>query len=208
MNKLYILNIEQFNNPDIYMKAVKQLSEDRLKKADAINHPGGKFRSVGAGFLIAHGLEEAGLSPRTEPVALSSKGKPYLPEHPDVHFNLSHSGKYVVCAFADKTVGIDIEEIREVKATLVKSVLDKAEMSNYRSTPDDFKLQRFFELWTGKEAFLKHIATGLSVKPNEINSLYRDKLRTLNFHVWHIIPQYIMTLCTEMERPELTEVRL
>ena len=53
MNKLYILNIEQFNNPDIYMSVMKQLSEDRRKKADAISHPSGKYRSVGAGYLIA-----------------------------------------------------------------------------------------------------------------------------------------------------------
>lgn len=37
-------------------------------------------------------------------------GKPYLPDYSDVHFNISHSEKYVVCAVSDKPVGVDIQK--------------------------------------------------------------------------------------------------
>ncbi|MCR5823701.1 MAG: 4'-phosphopantetheinyl transferase superfamily protein [Lachnospiraceae bacterium] len=190
------------------METLKHISEERRNKVDAIKHPLGKYRSIGAGYLIALGLREAGLDPFTERISLSSKGKPFLPDHPDVHFNLSHSGNYVVCAFADKTVGIDIEEIRPVKPSLIKFSLSKHEMAEYEATPDEFREQKFYEMWTSKEAFLKHIAKGLSVRPADIGTIYKDKIGQLNFHVWHDIPGYIITLCSSLEKPELTEVRL
>ncbi len=208
MNKIYLLNIEQLNNPTIYMEALKHLSEERKQKVAAISHPNGKYRSIGAGYLISLGLTEAGLAPLTERVKLSSRGKPFLPDHPDVHFNVSHSGKYVVCAFSDMTVGIDIEEIRDVKPSLIKYALNKSELAELEAVPDENKMTRFFEMWTAKEAFLKHIAKGLSVRPADINKVYKDKIGKLNFYVWHDIPGYVLTLCSALERPEMTEVRL
>ncbi len=208
MNKIYLFNTEQLNNPTLYMEALKYLSEERKQKAAAISHPNGKYRSIGAGYLISLGLTEAGLSPFTEKVNLSSRGKPFLPDHPDVHFNVSHSGKYVVCAFSDKTVGLDIEEIREVKPSLIKYALNKSELAELEATPATEKMTRFFEMWTAKEAFLKHIAKGLSVRPADIGKVYKDKIEELNFYIWHDIPGYVITLCSALERPELTEVRL
>jgi 4'-phosphopantetheinyl transferase len=208
MNNIYYLNLAQLYNPEIYTKALKSLSDERKRKANSIKHPSGKCRSVGAGYLIATGLKDAGLDPLTERVCLSSKGKPFLPDHPDVHFNVSHSGKYVVCAFADRTVGIDIEEIHEIKPELIKYALDKKEIAEYEDTPAEKQIRRFFELWTKKEAFLKHIARGLSVRPADINSQFADKIARLNFYVWHDIPGYVLTLCSDLDRPILTEVVL
>ncbi|MCR5583854.1 MAG: 4'-phosphopantetheinyl transferase superfamily protein [Lachnospiraceae bacterium] len=208
MNKIYVLNIKKFNDPDIYMEARRHISEERIKKADSMARMQGKFRSVGAGYLISIGLEDAGLSPFDERIAYSTYGKPYLPDHPDVHFNVSHSGNYVVCAFADKTVGIDIEEIHDIKPSLVKYALNKQEFTMYDNLPESERLNFFFENWTGKEAFLKHIAKGLSVRPSEIYAKYEEKINALNFYNWHDIPGYVITLCSAMEKPDLTEVEL
>ncbi len=208
MNKVYFLNTDQFNNPDLYMKAYSFISDERRKKADSMSHRAGKFRSVGAGYLIALGLQEAGLSPLEERIAFSTHGKPYLPDHPDIHFNVSHSGEYVVCAFADMTVGIDIEAIRIVKPELVKFIMNKTELQIYDSLPENEKQIYFFENWTGKEAFLKHIAKGLSIRPSAIYDTYKEKIESLNFYKWHDIPGYVINLCTAKECPELTEVRL
>lgn len=208
MNTVYVLNIEKFNDPEIYMEARRHISDDRKRKADSMVRTVGKFRSVGAGYLMALGLEAAGLSPFDEKIAFSTYGKPFLPDHPDVHFNLSHSGNYVVCAFADMTVGIDIEEIHAIKPSLVKYALNKQELSMFEALPESKRLDFFFENWTGKEAFLKHIAKGLSVRPSEIYSKYEEKIKSLNFYNWHDIPGYVITLCTAKERPDLTEVRL
>ena len=44
-------------------------------------------------------------------------GKPYLSDYSDVHFNISHSGEYVVCSVSDKPVGVDIQKISKYRET-------------------------------------------------------------------------------------------
>lgn len=43
-------------------------------------------------------------------------GKPFVEKFSDFHFNLSHSGEWVVCTTANFNVGIDIEKISEIEA--------------------------------------------------------------------------------------------
>ena len=43
-------------------------------------------------------------------------GKPFVENFSDFHFNLSHSGEWVVCTTANFNVGIDIEKISEIEA--------------------------------------------------------------------------------------------
>ncbi len=43
-------------------------------------------------------------------------GKPFAESFSDFHFNISHSGEWVVCATANSNVGIDIEKISEIEA--------------------------------------------------------------------------------------------
>lgn len=44
-----------------------------------------------------------------EPRAEGEHGKPFLSYRPSLHYNISHSGEYVVCILADQEVGIDIQ---------------------------------------------------------------------------------------------------
>jgi len=46
-------------------------------------------------------------------------GKPYV-ENEAFKYNISHSGKYAVCAFADKEIGIDIENNINVNLDVAK----------------------------------------------------------------------------------------
>lgn len=49
--------------------------------------------------IIAKGL---GIKNRQIAFAKNQYGKPYLKEHPEFDFNMSHSGDFVVCAIDDK----------------------------------------------------------------------------------------------------------
>ena len=44
-----------------------------------------------------------------EPRATGEHGKPFFTLLPKIHYNISHSGKYVMCLFAGEEVGIDIQ---------------------------------------------------------------------------------------------------
>ena len=87
-------------------------------------------------------------------------GKPYLEGHRDIHFNISHSGEYVVCAVSDRPVGIDIEKTGAYRQRVAKRICSREELDMLEKSekPDD----DFSCLWTQKEAVLKRKGTGLS----------------------------------------------
>lgn len=89
-------------------------------------------------------------------IEYSEHGKPHCTSH-DVQFSVSHSGEYVICAADSKRVGADIEKIKSVPETLVKKIFNKKEAQWVGDSPE-----RFFEIWTAKEAYLKLIGLGVS----------------------------------------------
>ena len=93
---------------------------------------------------------------------IGDKGKPYLSNHP-LHFNISHSGRWVVGAFADKEVGIDVEHIRNPNYEVSKRFYSESEINILDAIGDpELKKDYFFQLWTLKESYLKAIGTGLT----------------------------------------------
>lgn len=95
-------------------------------------------------------------------IAYNAKKKPYLESHPHIHFNISHSGQWVVIAFSDKQVGVDVEKIRNVNLNVAKRFFSEDEKNRLFSLPAKHQLPYFFDLWTLKESFLKAIGTGLT----------------------------------------------
>ena len=90
-------------------------------------------------------------------------GKPFLPGGPS--FNQSHSEERIMIAVAaEGRVGVDIEEIREVKYML--GLADKNfaadESARIHAAPEHDRRALFFRLWTRKEAFLKALGVGLT----------------------------------------------
>ena len=60
-------------------------------------------------------------------------GKPFVVDHPEVQYNISHSGCYVVCAVSGVPVGIDIQEKRvrlllRIVYPYFKTVLNQVEL--------------------------------------------------------------------------------
>jgi 4'-phosphopantetheinyl transferase len=91
-----------------------------------------------------------------------AKGKPYLTDHPGIHFNRSHSGQWVVCAFSNKAVGVDVERIRKINPALANRFFSDEEKDRLFSLAGDAYLNYFFDLWTLKESYLKLLGSGLT----------------------------------------------
>jgi 4'-phosphopantetheinyl transferase len=88
-----------------------------------------------------------------------------------IHFNLSHSGDWIVVAFARAcAVGIDVEATagRAASADLIAYVLCDQEQQRLQSLPAARQRAAFFMCWTSKEALLKGCGVGLSVAPSAI----------------------------------------
>ncbi len=103
-----------------------------------------------------------GVEPKQLIIALGSAGKPYLISHPDIHFNISHSGQWVVVAVADCEIGIDVERIKKVNLRIAERFFSESEKQQLFGLPENLQTDFFFDLWTLKESFLKAIGTGLT----------------------------------------------
>ena len=93
-------------------------------------------------------------------------GKPFFPDRPEIHFNLSHSGPLALCAVGDAPVGADVEVIRPRWEGLPRRVLSEGEYRWFAGRGS--RWADFYTLWTLKEARLKYEGTGLNRAPRTV----------------------------------------
>lgn len=104
--------------------------------------------------------------------------KPVLSDYPDIHFNLSHCKRGVMCVIDDHPIGCDIEEIEEkLDIDLCHFCYNDSEVEMIVSSTDP--CVEFTKLWTKKEATLKLTGEGIN---NDLPSLFnQDTLDRLMF---------------------------
>ena len=108
---------------------------------------------------------EYGLS-ALPPVERDENGKPFFPEAPHIHFNLSHSGGLALCGTGDAPLGVDVEELRPRRPGLARHVLSGREYAWFQQQGGDWGA--FYTLWTLKEARVKCTGRGLRQAPRTI----------------------------------------
>ena len=71
-------------------------------------------------------------------------GKPYLAGHPEIHFNISHSGGYGVCAISSMPCGVDIQEKRAVRSQrMIERTMNAQEQRQILEAEDSTKETTF-----------------------------------------------------------------
>ncbi|MGH9530264.1 MAG: 4'-phosphopantetheinyl transferase family protein [Terriglobales bacterium] len=126
-------------------------------------------------FVVGRGILRAILASYIlcKPEALvfqyGPKGKPYLENHPGVHFNLGHSGNRAVYAIANIEIGVDVELIKPVpdwqkisERFFSRREVEELTMLNPAQQPGGF-----FACWTRKEAYIKATGAGLAAGLNK-----------------------------------------
>ncbi|GHV14811.1 hypothetical protein FACS1894219_11270 [Clostridia bacterium] len=123
-------------------------------------------------------------------------GKPVLRDISSIHFNISHSGKYVVCAVSSETVGIDVEEIKDIDLKIADRFFTKTERDSIYNQSENDRLREFYSVWTKKESYLKMTGDRLSRPLNAFCVLDSD---SLNVHFSHVILEndYICHVCSD-----------
>jgi len=163
------------------------LSSKRREKAERFKFDADKKRSLCAGFLLNYALKERYPDIQIPVVAATEKmdlekgsaeeGKPYLPDYPQIHFNLSHSGEYTVCAISDIPVGIDIEQCRKMKENIAEHFFTPNEYKHIISIggPDE-RRQQFYTYWVLKESFMKATGLGMRLRLNEFEVCLGERI--------------------------------
>lgn len=108
-------------------------------------------------------------------ITTTEYGKPVLQNNPNIHFNVSHAGEYIVCTIADEPVGIDIEIIKPINMQIAKRFFAQDEISYIL---DGNQIRRFFEVWTKKESRIKCEGYGFKKPLKSFSVFYQeDKYR-------------------------------
>ena len=160
--KVYTINTDEFSDEAYFKACYRQLAASRREKTDGYRFLADKKLSVGAGILLDKGLREYGLRESEVKFAYGENGKPYLPEYPQIHFNLAHSGTMALAVFADVEVGCDIEEVKTAGLKLAKRFFCPGEYAYIASFSGREQDYAFYRIWTLKESFLK--ATGMGMR--------------------------------------------
>lgn len=132
-----------------------------------------------AGALFLKYLEEKNILPPDAPPAVGffGKGKPYLPDFPDFHYNISHSGEYAAAAFSPLgEVGVDIQIISKYNPAVAKKCFCEADLQLLDEAEEQKKDALFTRLWTEYEAVLKVFGGGLLSLKGESYAEARKKV--------------------------------
>ena len=111
--KIYSCNILKIPDSDLYTW-YNDMGCERKKAVKKLLVPHKQKLKIAADHLCRKAVAEfCGISPDKINFTLNEHGKPYAAGL-DVHFSISHSGNYAVCAVSDKEIGVDVEKIREI----------------------------------------------------------------------------------------------
>jgi 4'-phosphopantetheinyl transferase len=108
-------------------------------------------------LVAEYGLEAKGLS-----FGANQYGKPHVVGCP-VHYNVSHSGNWVVSGFDDLPLGIDVEEIKRLNFDIARRFFSQVEYEYIMAQPEQDRSLCFFDFWTYKESVIKAEGKGLSM---------------------------------------------
>ncbi len=163
MNKLLILNIDQFPEDDILGRYRQFFSDYKKPLLDTLPNPSSSLRLIADLFLRYELYIEWELDPARSEIQTDVLGKPFVPGLEQHSFNLSHTTDKIALLLSDKPCGVDIESSERVLAEekLVRRYFHEQEAGTYFNLPPERRRSYFFRIWTLKEAYLKAEGSGI-----------------------------------------------
>lgn len=185
MMKLYIADIYDFTQAD-YAKMYSLLDCAMKEKIDRKTSIKDKIRSLAGWILLWRGVYE--LYGKTDIViTFNSQGKPLCNI---CYFNISHSGDRVVCVISDREVGIDIQQVRDIKPREIYKFFNSNESSYVNEDKNNIS-KRYIEIFTKKESAVKMLGKNLA-DSSKIDVFSNE----FNFQTKYF-DDFVLTICTK-----------
>ena len=148
----------KINTENFPSKLLNFVSESRKNKVEKYRNDFDKKISLFSELLIRIMLKNFGENDwKNLKISENKWGKPLIIGNHNYCMSLSHSIDMISCALdVNNKLGIDIEKISFVPAELKDTIFHSNEYSNIYSQ------EKFFPIWTAKEAFSKYTGNGLS----------------------------------------------
>ncbi len=209
MIQVFVLQLEenQYNSEfqDTLLQYLPEAGKLRVKYR--LNNSS-KLQTVAGELLARYSVGQYLVNPAQEIILLfGEKGKPHIGNLENVHFNISHSGHYVVCAVADTEIGIDVERIRNVNLRIAERFFSPSEIDDLMACDEETRMQYFITLWTIKESYLKAIGRGLTQHLNSFtivqnNDSYlltgNEEAEGFGIETLQLNHEYMMAVCSPL----------
>lgn len=111
-----------------------------------------------------------GIAPQSVAIATDAAGAPQIAapkEAASLFVSLAGRRAFAALALAERRIGVDIE-ILEPQSEIPSAMLHQSEAAALAALDAPARSQKFLEMWTLKEAYLKALRLGLSREPAEI----------------------------------------
>lgn len=170
---------------DQYKELYRQASPARKARADRCRAFISAARCITADALIRFSLREfCGCDTPFHEVC-SPAGKPTIAQFPDFHYNLSHSGDWVVIAWGKDPVGVDIQEFsaKSPDALARRYFAPEEQQYLFSKESEAERIEAFFQIFTAKESYVKYLGTGITKDFSRFQTLNPDMLGVSLQHI-------------------------
>ncbi|MCW8876727.1 MAG: 4'-phosphopantetheinyl transferase superfamily protein [Kangiellaceae bacterium] len=127
------------------------------------------------------------ISPEQWAFAKNDYGKPCIANplmETRLNFNLSHTENLILMGVTlDNEIGVDVEYLPRIGNMLdiANRFFSPLEIKQLHELPIEEQKERFFDLWTLKEAYIKACGMGLSIPLDEFNYSFRKGKINISF---------------------------
>ena len=172
--KLFIVPLNESFNSELYDTLSLSIATNKKAKLDSYKSDIDKKLGLYADILVRISIyQDLNIENGDIEFSTNSYGKPFLMNNQDYHFNVSHTHNMIAVAVSNNSVGVDVEKIKEIDTRIAKRFFTKQEFS-YIEKFQDNRSERFFKIWTKKEAYIKYTGKGLSVPLNSFDVTTRE----------------------------------
>lgn len=204
-------DIDCMNIGDVDSEVIRELrsfvSEKRRRKADRLRKEHDRICCILAEAMVRSYYIDC-LHVRNEEISFDRNkwGCPFITLKEAPKFSVSHAGNWVVCAYDDKNIGVDVEVIKSAPVEGIKNQFHPYEQERVLNPRND---ELFTRLWTLKESYTKYRGMGLFLPMNDFY-VCEDRDSTglwkipqddrVSLRQWNLEKNTIMSVCFESER--------
>lgn len=201
--KIYYADVTAIRDEAVKQKIFGMLPPDRQAKAERLLFDKDRELSMGASYLLYMALKDHGIDPNTADIKHTEYRKPYLVDHPDFHYNISHSGTKVMCVVSPHECGCDVQNKNDYKYEVANRFFTEEEQAYIDSQEN--KVNAFYRIWSLKESFTKAMGLGLRLSftsfsihfEEEIKVIQQENDKSYHFYEFDLDPNYTFTACVE-----------
>jgi len=192
-NKLIFHEIANYELNEKFFHLLSLVSKDRQQKISNFKLDIDKKLSLYAEIIVRKYISQKIHLENFEIEFEENKyGKPYLKGYPDFFFNISHTHNAIVVALSNELVGVDVEKIKTADLAIAKRFFSDKEIKYIHSAQFD-QDKRFYEIWTRKEAYIKHVGKGLSIPLKSFD--VQDELLKKRIKTFYQ-DEYVISVCS------------